>query len=278
MNIRDVHRSRRSGFTLVEVAISIAVVAFALVAIMGVLPTGMQVQKENSEETIINQEARLLIEAIRSGATNVHSLAGNLEWIQVYQVTNGVSGADQAFTPRWFPADGTTINNSWFGLQPPNLGYAPTAPQYSHSGARDIIGHLSAPSYDFRIVASQPPVGDPLHRFPTNWFKTKARFLANSGQKLALEANNARNLSFSYLVTSEIFPNRSFGPESVIRSNNVHELRLTMQWPVYGPATTNREPRVGKGKAVFRTTIAGELVQDGTNFFFHNQRFGRFKP
>lgn len=278
MRIRGIHTSREAGFTLVEVAISIAVVAFALVAIMGVLPTGMQVQKENSEETIINQDARLLIEAIRSGSTNVHSLAGNLEWIQIYQVTNGVSGADQPFTPRWFPADGNTINNSWFGLQPPNTGYATTAPQYSHSGARDIIGHLSAPSYDFRIVASEPPFGDPLHRFPTNWFKTKARFLATGGQRLALEANNARNLSFSYLVTTEIFPNRTFGPESGIRSNNVHELRLTMQWPVYGPPATNRPPRVGKGKAVFRSTISGQLIQDGTNFFFHNHRYERFRP
>ena len=59
---------RVSGFTLVEIAISLAVIAFALVAIIGVLPTGMQVQRDNREETIINQEATYFATAIRNGA------------------------------------------------------------------------------------------------------------------------------------------------------------------------------------------------------------------
>src|SRR5688572_11872570 len=39
------------AFTMVEIAICIAVIGFALVAIVGVLPIGMQVQKDNREET-----------------------------------------------------------------------------------------------------------------------------------------------------------------------------------------------------------------------------------
>ncbi|MCZ7639230.1 MAG: prepilin-type N-terminal cleavage/methylation domain-containing protein [Verrucomicrobia bacterium] len=57
-----------AGFTMVEIAISIAIVAFALVAIIGVLPTGFDVQRRNRENTIINQEGSLWLEAIRSGA------------------------------------------------------------------------------------------------------------------------------------------------------------------------------------------------------------------
>jgi len=38
---------------MVEIALCIAVVAFALVAILGVMPTGLQVQKDNREDTII---------------------------------------------------------------------------------------------------------------------------------------------------------------------------------------------------------------------------------
>ena len=41
----------RAGFTMVEVAISLAIIGFALVAVIGILPAGLNVQKENREET-----------------------------------------------------------------------------------------------------------------------------------------------------------------------------------------------------------------------------------
>ena len=53
---------------MIEIAIAVAVIAFALVAIIGVLPAGLQVQKENREDTIIAQEGVYWMEAIRSGA------------------------------------------------------------------------------------------------------------------------------------------------------------------------------------------------------------------
>lgn len=56
-----------SGFTMAEIAIALGVIAIALIAILGVLPTGLQVQRDNREETIINQDARLLLQAIKSG-------------------------------------------------------------------------------------------------------------------------------------------------------------------------------------------------------------------
>ena len=37
---------------MVEIAICLAVIAFALVAIIGILPAGLQVQKENREDTL----------------------------------------------------------------------------------------------------------------------------------------------------------------------------------------------------------------------------------
>jgi len=54
---RSASRSARRGFTMVEIAIALAVIAFALVAIIGVLPIGMNVQRDNRAETIINQDA-----------------------------------------------------------------------------------------------------------------------------------------------------------------------------------------------------------------------------
>jgi type II secretory pathway pseudopilin PulG len=65
---------RLEAFTMVEIAIALGVIAFALVAIIGVLPMGMQAQKDNREDTIVNQDARVLLDAIHSGGRSIASL------------------------------------------------------------------------------------------------------------------------------------------------------------------------------------------------------------
>src|SRR5688500_125058 len=91
MNLRT-HISKRNGtrregaFTMVEIAIALAVIAFALVAIIGILPTGLQAQRDNREDTLVNQDARLLLEAIKSGGRNVRSDLGSYV---VYVDSNG---------------------------------------------------------------------------------------------------------------------------------------------------------------------------------------------
>ena len=55
---------------MIEIAISLAVIGVALVAIIGVLPIGMNVQKDNREETDIDQDATTFSEAIRGGASS----------------------------------------------------------------------------------------------------------------------------------------------------------------------------------------------------------------
>ena len=78
--------TRQAAFTLVEVAISLAVIAFALVAILGLLPMGMEVQRDNRHDTIINQDGSYLIEAIRHGAQGIDDLTN--------YVDNFTSGAE----------------------------------------------------------------------------------------------------------------------------------------------------------------------------------------
>jgi hypothetical protein len=68
------HRTRQSAFTMVEIAIALAVIAFALVAILRILPLGMQVQRDNRQDTIINQDGTYLLEGIRFGARGVSDL------------------------------------------------------------------------------------------------------------------------------------------------------------------------------------------------------------
>jgi type II secretory pathway pseudopilin PulG len=60
-------RRGESAFTMAEIAIALGVIAIALIAIIGILPSGLQVQRDNREETIINQDSRLLLQAIKTG-------------------------------------------------------------------------------------------------------------------------------------------------------------------------------------------------------------------
>jgi type II secretory pathway pseudopilin PulG len=80
-------RNAEGGFTMAEIAISLGVIAFALIAIIGILPAGLQTQRDNREETIINQDARLLVQAIRTGGRDVTSDLGSF-----VVVTNDANG------------------------------------------------------------------------------------------------------------------------------------------------------------------------------------------
>ena len=79
------------AFTMVEVAISLAIIGIALVAIIGVLPLGMNVQRDNREATVINQDATVFIEAIRNGARGLDDLTN-----YVYTITNYWTEYDSA--------------------------------------------------------------------------------------------------------------------------------------------------------------------------------------
>lgn len=59
---------RQRGFTMVEIAICLAVIGFALVAIIGILPLGISVQTDNRQDTIIAHDGAYFLDAIRKGA------------------------------------------------------------------------------------------------------------------------------------------------------------------------------------------------------------------
>jgi type II secretory pathway pseudopilin PulG len=131
-----------SAFTLVEIAISLAIIGIALVAIIGVLPRGLDVQRENRERTVINQDATIFMEAIRNGAQGADDLTNYVYRIEV----------------------GSIINPPFFVLGSPGPG------QFA-SGA-DIIGLLTTPnSTNHAYVRSisgpaveKPPQDNPIIR------------------------------------------------------------------------------------------------------------------
>ncbi len=115
----------QNAFTMVEVALSIAILAFALVAIIGVLPTGLQVQKSNREDTLINQDGTYLLEAIRSGSQGLQDLTNYVDWITVSNLNtrsgttylpgrdllDGRSIVGLLTTPKYIPINQTVITN-----------------------------------------------------------------------------------------------------------------------------------------------------------------------
>ena len=65
---------RAQGFTMIEIAICLAIIGVALVGIIGVLPYGMNTQRDNREETVIGQDANMLVELIRNGSHGADDL------------------------------------------------------------------------------------------------------------------------------------------------------------------------------------------------------------
>jgi len=219
---------------MVEIAICIAVVAFALVAIIGVLPTGFQVQKENREDTIVNQDGTFWLEAIRSGSQGLDYLTNYVESVRV---------------ETFHPVSGPTF-----------VQYA--SPRDLRTGA-EIIGVLSRP----KRTLAQGGVWE------TNLVRAQVRALSGS----AAEKTPRADLAFRYRMTVELAP---FHPipsahtnlqlfaatpaEWAGRSNqflkavnlgaNFHELRLTLEWPVY---PSGGVLRVGNHRKVFRTLVGG---------------------
>jgi hypothetical protein len=84
---------------MIEIAIALGVIGFALVAIMGILPAGLEVQRDNRSETIISEDGTFWIEAIRNGSFGMDDLTNYVEEIvtpeRTFTYGNGGLGADQ---------------------------------------------------------------------------------------------------------------------------------------------------------------------------------------
>jgi type II secretory pathway pseudopilin PulG len=223
---------------MVEIAISLAVIAFALVAIIGVLPTGMQVQRDNREETIINQDANVFISAIRSGAQGMDDLTN-----YVYAITNFAqqykyNGVNQPPTP----AGGPLV----FGYNSSTV-----APFPLNNGFR-IIGLLSTPRYVFSDSTT----------FTSNYLVAYVRSISGSASD-KFPQNNADVLAgtFSYRMVSDIIPFSDFDASGLATNmylvnlqTNLHDFRLIFRWPLLPNGHT------GNGRQVFRTMVSGQLL------------------
>lgn len=236
------HRNE-SAFTLIEIALSIAIVAFALVAIIGILPTGMSVQRDNREDTIINQDGPLWLEAVRNAATNSVLLTNNLEWVEFN--TAGV------WTNR------INITDTWPGGNRKLTG-------------ETILGWFCRPKY------MNDSVNDQTNRIRAR-FRSRSGPLANEATNVHDLAFSylvsAEVIPLGGYVSGPGLPGGNlspFGANGGVTSNtltNLWEVRLTMQWPVIRDNAAFGVV-VGSSRRTFRTTVASRLEQvNGTNSF-----------
>jgi len=233
---------------MVEIAISLAVIGFALVAIIGVLPIGMDVQKANREETILNQDASVFMNAIRNGAQGLDDLTN-----YVMAITNYVTEYD-------YPSLKST-------LLPP-YGYTLTSSSTSPSfplitGAR-IVGLLSTPKY----VPIPPGKGSPAGGFYSNHVVAYVRSMSGAAsEKFPQDSQAMHDLAFSYRMTSEVVPygTNYFDPTwtngnpaaqlmALNLITNLYDVRLYFGWPLL------TRGNVGKSGESFRTLVGGQLL------------------
>jgi type II secretory pathway pseudopilin PulG len=271
---RTPHSQR--AFTMIEIALSLAVIGFALVAIISVLPLGMNAQKENREETIIKQDATVFLNAIRNGARGVDDLTNYVMAITNYYtryIKGQPMGAQSGY--HWY-----VYNNSSDGAI------------YNLDRGSNIVGLLSTPKY---IYANPIPDGN----FLSNHVVAYVRSLSGpASEKLPQTNATVQDLGLSYRMIAEVVPygTNYYDPswvnvgqsglspaEFIARSNywmvaknlqaNLHDIRLTFRWPL---AKTTNAP----GRQVFRTLATGPLF--GTNdpiygplFFFQPRTYAK---
>jgi len=198
---------RGAAFTLIEIALSIAIVAFALVAIIGILPTGLEVQRENREDTIINGDGPLLIEAIRLANTNLALLTNNMEWIEL--TANG------AFIRRVYATNLTAKEI---------LGTICT-PRYLNLGGTEFTNRTRAL---FRAASG------PLATEATNAQDFAFAYL------LSVEV-----IPQSGIVNTYVAPGGD--PALVAAAaTNLWDLRLIFEWPILRDATNNTRVGAGR--------------------------------
>jgi prepilin-type N-terminal cleavage/methylation domain-containing protein len=249
-----------AGFTMIEIAISLAIIGIALVGIIGVLPLGMNVQRDNREETIINQDAGVLLEAIRSGARGLDDLTN-----YVYAITNYWTEYNDKGAIISSNVNGYTYNNA--------TAYGASVPYMALTNGYNIIGLLSTPEFTTNALGNFLPLPTLINN---NGYSNHIVAYVHSMSGPAVEKPPQDNQllqadSFGYRILCVNAPvatdtNSFFLPADKTVYNrqlaaNLHELRMTFLWPQLPNGG------IGAGHQTFRAMIAGQVMQT----FFINQ-------
>ena len=236
--------SRRGtrAFTMVEIAISLAVVAFALVAILGVLPTGLQVQRDNREETIINHDGAYILEAMRSGNDRMGLLSNALYLLQMNFHRE---------TPEFINNDNHTLG----GQQIVGLLSTPRRPNGT-DGVSNVVAWVRALN---GTAVDQDPDGREL--------AFRYQMVAEIQPYIAYPPDITNSVSTNELARIWAL------------QGGLHEIRLTLRWPLYRDNVNAPEnARVGTKRRTFRALVAGSQLFYPTNIASRERLVYYFQP
>jgi type II secretory pathway pseudopilin PulG len=239
---------------MVEIAISLAIIGIALVAIIGVLPIGMRTQRDNREETIINQDATVFIEAIRNGARGLDDLTN-----YVYAITNS-----------WtlYNADGSVDHSGVNGYTyTAASAYGTPVPFMALTNGANIVGLLSTPEFTTNSSGNFLPIST---LFSNNGYSNHVVAYVRSLSGPAVEKPPQDNLiiqadAFAYRIlcvnapvardTNALALSLPYGIYDKQLAASLRELRLTFLWPQLPNGS------LGAGRQTFRTMVAGQMTQ-----------------
>jgi type II secretory pathway pseudopilin PulG len=249
-----------TGFTMVEIAICLAIIGFALVAIIGVLPIGMNTQRDNREETIINQDATMFIEAIRNGARGLDDLTN-----YVYNITNYWTQYNPIGVVPQIVQYG--VNTYSYTNETESLNGQPfltaVTPFRITNGLR-IVGLLSTPEY----MSNGVPIPTVMFGGISNHIVASVYSMSGPAVEKPPQPSDSiiRQDSFGYrilcvnapaVVDTNNFTLAATNPAYIYNQQlaaNLHELRLTFLWPQLANGN------VGPGRQTFRTMVAGQIA------------------
>jgi len=259
MNLPRVQSRRRraAAFTMVEIALSLAVVAFALVAIIGVLPSGLQVQRDNRQDTLINEDARYLLDALRGGRDALGVLSNAVYFVQVERLSpapvttwawnNTSSNAAERLTgDQIITLLNTPKTAPWID---PRLTNRVTAwLRAINSTAIERDPEAAEVAFRYQLTVEVVPATVFPRGVMNDWDP-----IAPENRELLLYRNYLDKLHGTYL-----------GPGNVTNaSGRLHEVRLTFRWPIW--ADDPDDParlRVGRQRRTFRATVAGTFPRE----------------
>ena len=308
--------SALAGFTMMEIAISLAIIGIALVAIIGVLPIGMNVQKETRQETIVGQDASVFMEAIRNGSLGLDDLTNYVYAITNYWGQYNANGVETASGVNGYTYSGAL--NAYASGYPTTVVGEPltnganivgllSTPEYIGAGIAGDLPGQSIPSLFYggisnHIVAychsisgpayEKPPQDNPILQgdsFGYRMFCVNAPTATDTNlysvYPLWTPGTPAKNVFYNWTYWSlpsgaspALAPGNVNSPWQMVpnfsleQALNLHELRLTFEWPQLPNG------RLGSGRRTFRTLIAGQLqYQPGISSAYSNPSLYRYQ-
>lgn len=245
---------RQNAFTMVEIALCLAIVGFALVVIMGVLPLGGLSQKKNRENTLSLIDGNYLLEAITQGARGYDDLGLYVDEILLY------SDSDPNGEPKAVIQNNVSGGTYW--------------------GTREIVGLLSAPR--FLLTSSNVWVPNYLNNrgvlgnnFYTNMTcRLKMRSMNGTASDKS-NSDTSRDFGMAYLVEVDVLPlqtnslnvkqltdkDPSLAEKMKVErslSQNVYQVSVTLSWPL--KKAEKGGYKAGNNSQLFRTLVSGSMT------------------